>query len=239
MPNANALSRLIDDCLDRLKSKKVVASLNTTIVRRGAGGQATVIWNRDSDDGLMFRSDVAGYLSLVERREYSALMADGGALQLLYGLVGEELTGHRLVFFPCPFEGIELGQHADVGIADRIREAVHSGKARERLVSPIRFDYAPGAAKEGKHPASHFTINGKDCRIPVSSPVSPIRFLLMVIRNWYPAAYDDQRRRIHKLRPQELPLEDLFGGCIADVERQQIHVLTPVGPIPDADPAGT
>jgi hypothetical protein len=52
------------------------------------------------------------------------------------------------------------------------------------LKSPIRFDYAPGAAAD-YHPASHITLNDPSCRIPARAPLNFDTFMKFILENFY------------------------------------------------------
>lgn len=57
---------------------------------------------------------------------------------------------------------------------------------------PLRFDYSSSEAEhiDVDHPKSHLTLGQyKGCRIPVSSALTPNRFMRFVLRNFYNPAY--------------------------------------------------
>lgn len=124
---------------------------------------------------------VEQYLAWVSAGAYSAVLYDGSLLQVTYNIEGQEISGHRLAYVPCPFEiDIEL-LAAGEPLADLV-ELYRDGDALLR--SPIRFDYDPVSAKPG-HPAAHMTINGTECRIACAAPVHILRFADFVFRHFY------------------------------------------------------
>ena len=121
------------------------------------------------------------YITWLENGDYSALLYDGSLIQIAYEVEGGEVSRHRLCYFPCPYdldrnllkEGVPIG---DVVALYRDSDAL--------LRSPIRFDFDPQAAAQG-HPASHFTINGINCRIACVAPLHVMRFLDFIFRQFH------------------------------------------------------
>ena len=55
---------------------------------------------------------------------------------------------------------------------------------------PIRFDYDPDNFEETEHPKTHATLGQyKNCRIPVSEPLTPEIFIIFLLRNFYNTAF--------------------------------------------------
>jgi hypothetical protein len=134
--------------------------------------QKSLTWVRDLGVSLITGSQIADYLSLLQRQEYSYLMNDGGAVQIAYVFRDSEIERHRLAYYPCPFpiEKDEL-QAFGGGLVDFISEVLLTRMEETlQLCSPVRFDYAPEAIGDF-HPASHVTINTSTCRIPARSPL--------------------------------------------------------------------
>lgn len=130
--------------------------------------------------------DIEQYVSWAESGAYSALLFDGSLLQATYQFSGRDLVGHRLAFIPCPYN-VDLDLLAEgapiVDVISLYRDSMPV------LRSPIRFDYDPGAARNG-HPATHMTLNGTSCRIACISPMHIHRFIDFVFRNFYPAYWN-------------------------------------------------
>jgi len=115
--------------------------------------------------------------------DYSALLFDGGLMQLNYRMVGGEVVEHRLLYAPCPykFDPLELARDPIEELLDLHRMTDHDELSMQ---TAIRFDYAPKNAGDG-HPAAHLTINLSSCRIPVEAPMHPAQFLRFVFEHFY------------------------------------------------------
>lgn len=172
-----------------------------TVTRLG-GSTKSLIWARTAGQTLMTASPLrlADYLALLERQEFSYVMRDGAIVQIAYTLTRANIDKHRLAYYPCPFEinSAELVRY-DGGLLDYINENfMDDVESSIVLKSPIRFDYAPGAAG-GFHPASHITINEPGCRIPARAPLAFDTFMKFLLENFYVDAWG-QRAIIAALR---------------------------------------
>ena len=181
----------------------------------------SLMWVRSQDAPLMVEnpSTIDCYLSLIENRNYSYLMNDGGVIQIGFKYRGRRVEEHRLLYHPCPFlvteeEVDEFGRGPIDFINGRFMDDV---KDNVLLRSPIRFDYSPDAATES-HPASHLTLDGLDCRIPVRSPLQFGTFIEFVLRNFYLDAW--RHRVVDRLR--HLRHED--EECLSNRDRRRIHL---------------
>lgn len=111
-------------------------------------------------------------------------MLDNSVVQIMYRFKGSELAGHRLVFFGAP--DLEEFQNAPEWYR-------HDERFVDVLATPtapvlIRFDYDADDARHQSvvHPRSHLTLGRYEgCRIPVSAPLSPYRFMDFVLRCFY------------------------------------------------------
>ena len=160
------------------------------------------------------------YRRLLTERAYSAVMLDNAILQIMYRFKGRELAAHRLAFFPAPkleeFQNApEWYLHDDDVFIDVV--------ARTTTPTLVRFDYD---ASEGRHrpvihPKSHLTLGRYEgCRIPVSAPLTPDRFMDFVLRNFYDTA---DRRYSNNLPRSTARLEDTIDAREQDV----LHVAVP------------
>lgn len=129
------------------------------------------------------------YGDLLKDRIYSVKIPDGALIQLLYRFSKGVLLQHRLAFFPSPNTG-EFQDDPNVYLDDEVFLEVVS---RRVVPFPIRFDY-DAREPEGQllaHPKSHLTLGQyENCRIPVSSPLTPIQFVEFILRNFYRAAFE-------------------------------------------------
>lgn len=127
------------------------------------------------------------YRELVESRSYNLRLLDGGLVQFSYRFLDGALVWHRLAFMPNP----TLEPYQNEPEIYR-RDSLYGDVLDAGVVTvPLRFDYDPGAANDAAdHPASHLTLGQyKNCRIPVSRPVSPSQFLTFVLRSFYSMAF--------------------------------------------------
>jgi hypothetical protein len=152
----------------------------------------SVMWARDSLNSLMVEnpSHVGDYLSILEKREYSYLMRDGGVLQIAFVFDRGQIERHRLLYFPCPFRITRHDLNAfNGGLLDLIQDAFMDELDEKLLLrSPIRFDYVPNAGTDF-HPASHLTLNDPSCRIPARAPLRFDTFMKFVLENFYIEAW--------------------------------------------------
>jgi len=126
------------------------------------------------------------YEQLLEARAFHVQMIDGTLIQMLYRFEGKKLISHRLCTFPAPnldpYDNEPKSYEEDEIYADII--------AKNIVHVPMRFDYNPDDHKEVDHPMSHLTLGQYvNCRIPVSAPVTPARFLRFLLRNFYFTAF--------------------------------------------------
>ena len=204
--------------LDLLQLSEV-ALLTTTVTPYGPNRNKRITWAQNSyDANALFRNrsaTVSEYWEWLESGNYSAVLFDGSILQISYDFRFAELTGHRLLYFPCPFDvARELG--ADIPVLQVLEPLVLDRLDGIRLRAPIRFDYDRRSARPG-HPASHMTFQWSHVRVPVMSPLSLGHFVEFVFRNFYPDIWD-----IHKFLRDYRPMEN--PRTITTAERTSLHV---------------
>ena len=159
------------------------------------------------------------YRYLVQKRAYAVKMLDGALIQMMYTFSGETLERHRLAFFSAPHLE-EFQNNPDVYLEDEIYADV---LGRNIVPFPIRFDYdRRDEVHEGmEHPKSHLTLGQyKNCRIPVTAPVTPFWFFHFILRNFYHTAFT---RYAEDLPPHG----DSFAESILPNERNMVHVAIP------------
>ncbi|NOT54902.1 MAG: DUF2290 domain-containing protein [Deltaproteobacteria bacterium] len=161
------------------------------------------------------------YEHLTQERAYSVKMPDGALIQMMYVFEGSVLERHRLAFFPAPHLE-EFQNNPEIYLEDEIYADVI---ARSIVPFPLRFDYDARADvyKEVEHPRSHLSLGQyENCRIPVTSPLTPSRFIDFILRNFYHTAF----RRYADQLPA---FSDAFSESIVRAERNVVHVQIPVG----------
>jgi len=89
----------------------------------------------------------------------------------------------------------------------------------QRVVTvPLRFDFDSGDAFiPVEHPKSHLTLGQyENCRIPVSSAVSPFQFMDFILRNFYHTAHTKFCERLtrysDRFEKSILPEEEALGS---------------------------
>ena len=127
------------------------------------------------------------YSELVKKRNYNIKMIDGALISLLYRFQGNELVSHRLSFFPAPDLEVFQNEPELYSVDEMYLDILD-----QRVVTvPLRFDFDSGDAFiPVEHPKSHLTLGQyENCRIPVSSAVSPFQFMDFILRNFYHTAH--------------------------------------------------
>lgn len=190
------LRREIDQIMEDLFKLKGISSFNLTYFDEGANRFS---WQRISANPLI--EDFSGltvqnYINWATQSDYTALLLDGSLLQMTYTMSGSKVTGHRLCYVPSPVSDLEAISTANIenewlggNFANFAFDRLIEDPESTALRSMIRFDYDPFNAKAG-HPASHFTINSVDCRIPCIAPVSPAQFVNFIFEHFYPKLRD-------------------------------------------------
>lgn len=117
------------------------------------------------------------------------MLLDGAIIQMMYRFNRRgSLNEHRLAFYPNP--NLERYQDSPDDYEDRYYGNKLFTEMYENVVVafPVRFDFNNDPARfvELDHPQSHMTVgNYQNCRIPVSHPITPYRFMDFILRNFY------------------------------------------------------
>lgn len=159
------------------------------------------------------------YDELDRTQTYNIKMIDGALLQMMYRFKGDSVVAHRLAFFPSPYLE-EFQNNPEIYLEDEIYAEV---VMKNIVPFPIRFDYDSDdtVVKELDHPKSHLTLGQyKNCRIPVSAPLTPYHFISFVLRNFYNTAFK-------KYCGTLTVFEDSFSETLEEVEKTVVHVRTP------------
>ena len=144
----------------------------------------------------------------------------GALLLLRYRFEKKEILQHSLGFYPSPFLE-EFQNNPEIYLEDAVYAEVI---ARNIVPFPIRFDFdcRSKVVVPCKHPKSHLTLGQyENCRIPVTSPLTPICFFAFVLRNFYNTAFVEFC--------QALPIfTECFEDSIHEEERQLVHMQIPL-----------
>ena len=126
------------------------------------------------------------YEELSDAGAYHTRLIDGTMVQMLYRFHGEKLIGHRLCTFPAPnldpYETEPKPYEEDEIFADIV--------AKNIVHVPLRFDFDDAVHTDVDHPKSHLSLGQYlNCRIPVTAPLTPAKFLRFLLRNFYFTAF--------------------------------------------------
>lgn len=159
------------------------------------------------------------YRELLGQKCFNILLIDGALLVFRYRFSNNAITEHNLGFFPSP-DLEQFQNEPEIYLEDLIYADI---VAKNVVTFPIRFDYSDDTDKftEVEHPYSHVTFGQyKNCRIPVTAPLSPIEFCQFILRNFYNTAFSEYSKQI--------PTSTLrFGKTIADSETVIPHFSVP------------
>ena len=213
----------IQNFVDSLANAEVAISTNKVVQNwLQPSGYQKITWatNATTEEYLFRNSSptIEEYLGWVKNSSYSALLLDGSVLQISYDFDGLELVGHRLYFFPCPFDlDVSLVRELPfLGVVDFYAESL--AFERIRLRTPIRFDYQHDATIGGvHHPRSHMTFQWSYVRVPVTSPLSLGQFIRFVFKNFYPLLWN-----VHRFI-REWPIQ-ILEHSIEYEELSEIHL---------------
>ena len=213
----------IQNLMDALSNSGVAISTNKAVLNwLQSSGRQRVTWATNSrTPGALFRSYSATlqeYVGWVENSSYSALLLDGGILQISYDFDGQIVVAHRLCFFPCPFD-LDVSLVRELPFRDVIELYAESSQFDDiRLRTPVRFDYDfVNAAVNDQHPTTHMTFQWSHVRLPVVSPLSLGHFVRFVFRNFYPSLW-----RVHSFL-HDRPVR-FFGRTLEREELRDLHL---------------
>ena len=159
------------------------------------------------------------YQLMRDERIYNVRMVDGALIQMMYEFCRRSLMRQRLAFLPAPgqypFQGHENLYLNDEGNADTV--------LANTVPCLVRYDYdaRPGKYKSVVHPKAHLTLGKyKHCRIPVTAPLTPQRFIDFVLRSFY----DSSVKRYADKMPTGA---STFPASIDSNEERILHVAVP------------
>lgn len=185
---ANSQRREIEELQELLLAANVAFVTRPPVILLAPRNARRVTWAPSGAElGELMRASphtTKAYRDWIAAESYSMVLFDGAVIQMTYDFDGNDLVGHRLVYFPCPFE-IDEALLDELPLLDVIELYAESRQTTCRLVTPMRFDFDPRSAHTG-HPASHLSLNGLDCRWPVTAPLSPGHFVRFVFSQFYP-----------------------------------------------------
>ena len=174
-------------------------------------------WQGQKRTGLLFK-DVPYreiYDTIAKDRNFNFVFFDGSIVQILYRFSRNNLISHRLAYYPCPDSGeffstvFQDGGYESTEMIDYL--------PKNELMLPLRFDFRFSNENEA-HSLTHIHLcNYQNCRIPVSSPITPSLFLDFVLRNFYPALFKDFHSTLN------LKFNKIFKETITKTESNILH----------------
>lgn len=223
MPTPEEIQKQINKIIGYLVEVGLSSDQNFAFLRKLSSDRIEIIFPQAEHVSIAIKDraypDI--YEHLARERAYSVKMPDGALVQMMYVFEGSVLERHRLAFFPAPHLE-EFQNNPEIYLEDEIYADV---VARSIVPFPLRFDYdaRDGVHKEVDHPKSHLSLGQyENCRIPVTAPLMPFRFIDFILRNFYHTAF----RRYAEQLPS---FSDAFGESIVLIERNVVHVQIPVG----------
>lgn len=148
---------------------------------------------------------------------FNVRMVDGALLQFAYTFENNAVASHRLAFFPAP----NLADYDDARSLYDDDEIYADIVGRYLVRFPIRFDFSSSDDEhiEIDHPKSHLSLGQyKNCRIPVSGPLTPVGFAKFIVRNFYFSVMPEVRFS------QQVEV-GRFTETITQLERGLVHVV--------------
>ncbi len=221
MPTPNGTRNRINDLIGYLVERGLADAQHYAYLEDVGSGLLRVSFQGAKQVSIALRDRSYGdiYELLAEARAYNVKMLDGALIQMMYLFADRKVSRHRLAFFPAPHLE-EFQNSPEIYLTDQMYADV---VARNVVPVPLRFDYdaAGNAELATTHPRSHLTLGQyRNCRIPVTAPVTPHRFIEFILRNFYHRAFS--------LRAQELPAAgEAFAETIRSRERRLLHVTVP------------
>ena len=180
------------------------------------GADRSITFGNGADLSIVLKNVpyVDVYNTLLARRAFNLKMIDGALVQLQYLFAGNDLQRHRLAFFPSP-DLLEYQNDPELYETDELYADMI---AKNVVTVPVRFDYDPKSYADYDHPASHLTLGQyKNCRIPVSGPISPFLFLNFILRSFYNTPF---RKFCGNIGEGHLA----FGETISEAEKRHMHL---------------
>lgn len=203
----DAIQKEIHKLTENLIGISLVIDQNFTSkhIKRTKNGSITIIEpnikNFDSriifDEKLLY-SEM--YKQLLLNKFFTLKLVDGALLTLYYEVDDRgNILSHRLAFFPSTVL-VSLEEDEGKDLSEMIYADIVS---RNIYPFPIRLDFDNENAQDDTHPASHLTLGQyKNCRIPVSAPVTPRQFINFILKNFYNTFYNEKIKDTDSLKPE-------------------------------------
>lgn len=210
----------IRDQIERVTTDLIACSLSIEqkfpSMRTGKEGTRIDFGKADLSIALKNVAYTDIYNELCESKSYNFRLIDGALVQLMYKFKGNTLQSHRLAFFPSPYLE-EYQNQPGIYEGDEIYADIIE---KNKVPFPIRFDFdcREEVFVEVYHPKSHLTLGQyKNCRIPVSAPLTPYVFIMFLLQNFYNTPSKNFSTKISIF-------DNSFSNSIKKSEQQMPHL---------------
>ncbi len=183
--NQTAILKAIQEILIFLIEKGLATHQNQPVLKERLISWANYTPGIGFDSGIDY---LTIYSEIENAKNYTIKLIDGGLLQYYYKTSKENISKHRLAYYPSPLLEDYDSAKSEYEVDELYLEVVDSWL----LKTPLRFDYDQddNRHKVILNPKSHLHLgHAKNCRIPVSRPVCPYSFTKFVLLNFYNAFY--------------------------------------------------
>ncbi|MBD3192577.1 MAG: DUF2290 domain-containing protein [Candidatus Heimdallarchaeota archaeon] len=214
MSDRAEISREIRNLTQLLVEKSISVSQNYPRVLNN-----TITWSNFQNLAFTLQDEPYEtiYKSCRKAKDYNFMLIDGALIQMQYKFNRNNLVSHILRFYPNPnFENYQDNpeEYEELYFGIELFTDMINKKA---IVFPLRFDFS-NVHNEMLHPMVHATFgNYKDCRIPISKPISPNRFMSFILRNFYFFKFIEEN--LH----DEISLNLSFGEQVTNNEKKLLH----------------
>ncbi|MEM8642769.1 MAG: DUF2290 domain-containing protein [Cyanobacteria bacterium P01_G01_bin.54] len=223
MISPGKIEQQINELIGYLVKVGLADSFNFPFTRRKSG-QVTEISFVGSSYLSTALKENSNYLEIYDglhsEGAYNVRLLDGALISMRYLYVDSSLKQHYLSFYPSPYlEEYQSDPEIYLDESNVFAEIV----ARNVVPFPIRFDFdcRENIFQPIIHPRSHLTLGQyKRCRIPVTAPLTPYRFISFILRNFYNTAFQDYADKMPSF-------SRTFQESIVAEEKTVIHVQVP------------
>ncbi|WP_457642388.1 DUF2290 domain-containing protein [Persephonella sp.] len=163
------------------------------------------------------------YINILKERDFNILMLDGSVIQMLYRFdnSGNSIKDHILAFYPhysfVQYQDMPDEYESKLYGVELFSE-IQTGKI---ATFPLRFDYSHDNHTDVIHPKSHLTLgNYKSCRIPVSKPITPYKFIKFILMNFYSNLPNNKFKEFADNLSDDISFEE----TITKKEKEILHI---------------
>lgn len=212
------ITKQIKSIIDKLIKSSLNVDYNYVSDKNGI-----ISWENYKNISFTLKNEPYEYIynECLSQRAFTIKLFDGALLQFMYEFKRNEIISHRLAYYPNPERvkfvddplNYEQNHYGDQLFSDNYEKGI--------VVFPVRFDFDNDIKKykEHYHSYSHLTLgNYSGSRTPVSKPLSPYKFTLFILRNFYFERFIQS----HKITDFDCKLS--FDSCISIDEEKYLHI---------------